>query len=102
MPPSSLWIVSRQIFAAPTWRIEPLPKLNSAVHRKACGPPCGIAARAPKPLYNQGVDADGPILDTIGVGQYGPRGFMGGETLEISSTSRVSTCRTRAGAAIRA
>src|ERR1044072_5829445 len=37
------------------------------------------------------VIAKRPILDTVGVGQYGPRGFEGDEKLRISSTSRVWT-----------
>jgi len=59
--------------------------------RNACGRACGTAARRMILLLNQRVDTKWPILDTVGVGQYGPRGFEGGESPVFPTTSRVST-----------
>jgi ATP synthase protein I len=50
-----------------------------------------MAARERKVSSDQLLIGTCRILDTIGVGQYGPRGFKGGEKLAISSTSRMST-----------
>ena len=60
--------------------------------RNACGIACGTAAQeAITHVSINMLNAKSPILDTRGVGQYGPRGFEGGEKPGISSTSRVWT-----------
>ena len=56
-----------------------------------CGSGCGTAAQARIPSCDHALISNLAILDTVGVGQYGPRGFEGGEKLGISSTSRVWT-----------
>jgi ATP synthase protein I len=55
------------------------------------GSACGIAAQRRKNVLTQRLKAIWRILDRVGGGKYGPRGFGGGEKLEISSTSRVLT-----------
>jgi ATP synthase protein I len=64
---------------------------HSALHRNGCGSPCDIAARGAIIQVYQSLDPLCRILDRVIGGKYGPRGFKGGETLEISSTSRVWT-----------
>src|SRR3954453_10432109 len=80
----------------PAMAHEPRGALHSALHIQRCGRFAAGSFQSIKLLCTQRVSPTCRILDTIGVGQYGPRGFEGGETWEprrrgcrpMSDTSR--------------
>src|SRR4051794_19058295 len=74
----------------PAMAHEPRGALHSAPHIQRCGRLAAGSFQSIKLLCTQRVSPTCRILDTIGVGQYGPRGFEGGETLG-TSTTRMST-----------
>jgi ATP synthase protein I len=91
-----------RIVVAPVWHANLVAFCGGAVARQgtpaacrsaretAVKSACGTAAQEVITPHNQSLNPKSPILDTRGVGQYGPRGFAG-EKLGISSTSRVWT-----------
>src|SRR4051795_10653939 len=66
----------------PAMAHEPSGALHSARHIQRCGRFAAGSFQSIKLLCTQRVSPTCRILDTIGVGQYGPRGFEGGETWE--------------------
>jgi hypothetical protein len=62
----------------------------SALHTGRCGGLAAALRETPNSLPLQSFTADWRILDTHRVGQYGPRGFEGGES-SGTSTARMST-----------
>src|SRR4051795_10276408 len=63
----------------PAMAHEPSGALHSARHIQRCGRFAAGSFQSIKLLCTQRVSPTCRILDTIGVGQYGPRGFEGGE-----------------------
>ena len=72
MPPS--WLAQEPVAAL---RLRHGAEWNSALHTRRCGR-LAAASLGRHDLFPQYVTASWRILDTPGVGQYGPRGFEGG------------------------
>jgi hypothetical protein len=72
---------------------EPCRGRHSAPHISPCGRVAAGLSKGLKLAFRQSVTAIWRILDTIGVGQYGPRGFEGGEHPETLTTRMSNNVR---------
>src|SRR3954462_5827522 len=72
----------------------------SQCDRNACGTPCGTVARSVIVACDQKLSGRCRILDTIGVGQYGPRGFARAKSSEFPLLRGYGRCPTTRAARV--